>query len=443
MCNTTSTQLKYILENINTFSFNEINNFVEKEGLELSCLIKYSISPDLLNKLDLDVLKRQIDIESITKEQLLSAGMNEVGINYLFNKQDEDEVEVEDEVEDEDEDEDEDDNNDLISNINKGRTNVSDLQEALLNGAITTSELITKCNLTDKMIKRIKDYSPLQMPTVQVSDLPPMKLNCTDFYFLGLPASGKSCLIASLLTYWMRTGNCNPEVSNPRGVKYFRTLAGGFSKGILPKNNPRTFIDHIEVTLKQTITTKGFFGNTKTRKTEIPINILDMAGERFEDVADRGSESFEHHKKFLNNNNYKSLFFILDYSADAEGSESFNQNFTLNLVLNILKDMGVLEKTDSIFLLVTKADMFNASNDKYHECALKYIDDYYGSFKNNLEDTGIPYEILPYSIGPCIFGQLLEDYNPRTNEKLEKYPSILTEKIEILTARYGNAWVSL
>ena len=180
----------------------------------------------------------------------------------------------------------------------------------------------------------------------------------------------------------MRTGICNPEVSNPRGVKYFRLLAGGFAKGILPRNNPNTFIDYIEVTLNLTETQTTIFG-PKTKKSSIPINILDMAGEKFEKVADEGAQNFTQHKTFLDNTNRKALFFILDYTLDNEGEDAFGQSLSLSVVLNNLIEMGIINKTDSIFLVVTKADMFPVSKEKYQEYANQYIDDYYGSFKQN------------------------------------------------------------
>jgi hypothetical protein len=455
MCNVTNPQLKYILENINTFSVNEINAFVQNKGLELSCLIKYEISAELLNNLNINILKQQVEIEGITQTQLQSAGMNKALIDELFENEI---VEIDEDDENIFSGEEIKDNDDfgllggdgfnklLIDRVNAGQIGVNELQDHLNNNAISAQTLRDYCGLDDRMIKRIEDYSPEQMPPVSLQELPALKPNCTDFYFLGMPSAGKSCLIASLLTHWMRTGICNPEVSNPRGVKYFRLLAGGFAKGILPRNNPNTFIDYIEVTLNLTETQTTIFG-PKTKKSSIPINILDMAGEKFEKVADEGAQYFTQHKTFLDNTNRKALFFILDYTLDNEGEDAFGQSLSLSVVLNNLKEMGIINKTDSIFLVVTKADMFPVSKEKYQEYANQYIDDYYGSFKQNLEnlrkEANIEFEIIPYSIGKCVFGQLLEDYNPKTNENLRNYPAILGKKIESLTARYNKSWFTL
>ena len=172
-----------------------------------------------------------------------------------------------------------------------------------------------------------------------------------------------------------------------------------------------------------------------------------MAGEKFEKVADDGSESFRDHKEYLNNDNNKALFFILDYTLDNDGEDAFTQALSLSIVLNNLKDMGILAKTDSIFLILTKADMFPVPKEKYQEYANNYIREYYDSFRKSLDgikdDFGVEYEIIPYSIGAPIFGELLEDYNPNTNDKMKMYPRILGYKIQALTARYRRGWITL
>jgi len=453
----TNPKLIWILENINTFSVNSINDFIKNKDLdlELSCLLKYEISADLLNKLDNELLKAKVEAEGITKDQLVSGGMHQNRINELFEADNDiDVISVDEEFlftsgsspnagapADYGYDP------TLLDRINSGRITVNELQEMLIDDSISVPFLRDVCGLDDKLIKRIENYSPQQMSPITLADLPPLKPDRTDFYFLGMPSAGKSCLIASLLSHWMRKGICNPEVSNPRGVQYFKVLAGGFSKGILPRNNPNTFIDYIEVTLNfmDSVSFLGLFSREK--KYTIPINILDMAGEKFENVANMGHEYFTQHKEFLNNDNYKSLFFILDYTLDNEGEDAFAQSFSLMVVLNNLKDMGILEKTDSIFLVVTKADMFNVPKEKYYQYAEKYLNEYYGGFLENLEtlhkEYNFEYEIIPYSIGKCIFGQLLEEPNVKNNENLNTFPSLLGEKIENLTARYNKKWFSL
>jgi hypothetical protein len=456
MCNANPHQ-QTILNSINTYTTDYLVNFLTLHNFELSCMLKYGISPEKLNELDIELIRERVEKENISKEQMLEAGLTRTKIdkifsiggggpvssvscpicemtfesqeNYMSYKQTCFTCFIPPPPPE----------SNLIKQIKEGKANVLDIQDGLLEGTITTDELKIHCGLDDKLIQRIYSYSSEQMDTVDdINALPPLKKDRTDFYFFGMPSAGKSCLIASLLSHWMREGICNPEVSNPRGVKYFRILGGGFSKGILPRNNPNTFLDYIELTLSVTEEV-GFFKKRK-RKYDIPINILDMAGEKFKRVVETGPDSFDKHKNYLNNGNPKALFFVLDYSVDDGGVEAFEQSLNLVVLLNILKEMGILDESESIYLMVTKADMFDVPLSQYNDKAKEYVNTYYAQFKNRLEDLsdqfGFSWEVMPYSIGQCAFGQLLLDYNPNSNPHLKVFPEQVSDKIKEHTARY-------
>lgn len=442
MCNA-SPQQKAVLNSINSYSVTEINNFIKLHGFELNCLIKFGIKAEKLNEIDIELIKKQVEEENISDTALRTAGMNESRVNEVFGIEsiiapiEEDPfldvppsnpITVTSFTET------------LIQRTIEKRATVLELQDALLNGDITAQLLKDRCFLDDQMIQRISDYRQQQMSAIEFEKLPPLKNDRTDFYFLGMPSAGKSCLIASLLSHWMRKGICNPEVTNQRSVEYLRMLGGGFSRGILPLNNPNLFIDYIELTLSFKETTKSWLGSERQVQYEIPVNILDMAGEKFGRVAEKGREEFNKHKYYLENNNNKALFFVLDYSVDNDGRDAFEQSLALQVVLNNLDDMGILENTDGIYLIVTKADMFPVSFDQYSEYANEYVNKYYGSFKNRLEQLeqtyGFAMEVMPYSIGDCTFGQLLVDYNPDSNKHLKIFPDRLHDRILQHTARY-------
>jgi hypothetical protein len=76
---------------------------------------------------------------------------------------------------------------------------------------------------------------------------------------------------------------------------------------------------------------------------------------------------------------------------------------------------------------------------EYDDRADKYVSEFYGSFKKRLLDLAANYEfeweVLAYSIGECTFGQLLVDFNPRTNQSLNTFPQSITNKVLSHTAR--------
>jgi len=403
--------------------------------------MQYGLSAEKLNSLDLSLLKDKVAEEQITRDRLQQAGFSgDVISSVLENEAWEEEQPIDEGPKGNPYSPD----NPIIDGIIRREVSVKDIQDALLNGEVTTKQLREQCFLSDELIKRIETYQAKQMSPIDFDKLPPIKKDRTDFYFLGLPSAGKTCLIASLISHWMKQGICNPEVNNKRSVEYFRILGGGFSQGILPMSNPNSFIDYIELTLKVTRSEKRFLGLCSSREVvyDIPINLLDMAGEKFRRVADDGRENFDKHRDYLLNDNPKSIFFVLDYSVDKRGGSTFDQSLSLQVVLNSLEEMKILEHTDSIYLVVSKADLFPTSLGQTADYARKYVDESYKGFKNRLLELEARYEfewdIIPYSIGDCMFGQLLTDYKMENNPQLRQFPEQLNQRIQDVTAKYRS-----
>lgn len=472
MCNPSPDKIKF-LNNINSYNLTDLHNFLRIHQFELACFIHYGLASDKLNAIDLDLVKERVNMEKLSKEKLLEGGMNQHRIDEIFgvvepaiscpkcNREFNNAATFEAFK-----------NscpdcavaggvtpptpppptgNKLLQRIIERKANVQEIQDALLNEEISPDILRNQAFLSEEMIQRFYSYTSQQMSPVDIDKLPPLKPDRTDFYFLGMPSAGKSCLVASLLSHWMRKGMATPEVTNPRSVQYFNLLGGQFSRGILPMNNPNAFVDYIELTLNFSEQYKDLLGRMKSRDYNIPINILDMAGEKFRKVANPDSldgsvaavgDAFDKHKKYLFNKNPKALFFILDYSIDNGGASAWDQSANLVVVLKILEKMGIIDETDSIYLVVTKSDMFNVPLSGYRQAAIDYVNEYYLGFKNELDRMarryGFSQEILPYSIGECTFGQLMVDFDPRSNEHLRVFPEDLSQRVLNLTGRYRS-----
>ena len=465
MCNANPNQ-KNVLNSINSYSLSDLHNFLNLHSFEVNCFIQYGLNAEKLNSIDLELMKQRVHQEGITSEKLIDAGMTRSRVDEIFGKKEEviecstcnrifhdlqsfesykksceicgkgsnpkpssDEPPM---------------ISPLLKRIIERKANVLEIQDALLNNDISVDQLKNECYITDDLIQRIYSYTPRQMSPVDFDSLPPLKSDRTDFYFLGMPSAGKSCLIASLLSHWMKLGIASPEVTSNRSVEYFNMLGGQFSRGILPMNNPNTFVDYIELTLNIVEESRTIWGSSRRTEYAIPINILDMAGEKFRSVAEGGREAFDKHKNYLFNKNSKALFFILDYSIDDNGNSTWEQSSNLVVVLKNLEDMGILDYTDSIYLIVTKADMFNTGIGNYQNESDKYIQEHYRSFYNELSRMsskfGFSQEILPYSIGECVFKQLLVDYSSRTNEHLRIFPEELSQRVLRLTGRYKGGF---
>ena len=432
-CNPDANQ-RVVLTQLNSFAIHEINNFLN-QGFTLSCLIKHDISPEKLNRLDNGLLKKKIEQESIDEQSLREAGLSENLISEFFTPSPEiviDHSEPEQEVTiifDP-----------FIQRIIDRKENVQFVQDYLIEGRISEKRLKDECFLDDQTIERIRNYSMEQMDAIELDKLPPLKKDRTDFYFLGLAGAGKSCLLASLLSYWYTKGIAKIQVDNTRGVRYMRILGGGFAEGKLPVGNPNAFIDYIDMSLSVKEKERDWLGRERIREYDIPINLIDMAGEKFAKVADEGKEAFDRHMHYFKNKNLKALFFVIDYTTDKNTNNAFNQGFSLQVVLQNLQNMGILEETTGVYVVVSKADQFGVSFDEYASFAEKYVQETYSAFYNTIKQLEKTYdfgvEVLPYSIGECMFGQLITDFDPNTNQNLRYFPEMLHKKVIEHTARF-------
>jgi hypothetical protein len=161
------------------------------------------------------------------------------------------------------------------------------------------------------------------------------------------------------------------------------------------------------------------------------LNFLDMAGEKFKSVANGGMNEFQQYKDYLSNQNNKGLIFVLDYHANNP-VECLRQDQNLQEVLALIEQFGILKKTDAVYLVVTKADLFPTENKQ--RFADDYIDNNYRNFLNACKEAKRKYKFelksFPFSIGPTRFGYILEDCNSATNKNLEIYPRKLVTQIE-------------
>ena len=140
-----------------------------------------------------------------------------------------------------------------------------------------------------------------------------------------------------------------------------------------------------------------------------PLNFIEMSGELFDQATMGGvSDNNLNAKNYLNNNNRKILFFVVDYDRHVQNSINPDgntpQGSKMLTILSLLDQFGTFKNTDGIYILVSKADLFPAGVD-----AVKYAGDFlnenYMSFINNCKNIKQKYrgefeiKAYPYSIG--------------------------------------------
>ena len=267
----------------------------------------------------------------------------------------------------------------------------------------------------------IREFEPQVTYFPSLTELPPLRTGATDIYFLGMPASGKSTMLSSFLCYGNRSGLLRRETDNTHGNKYANQLIMGMVQGYLPSSTPTELINYIPLSLR----------NPEKLDSYRELNLIDMAGEKFRKVGNDGMKEFKAIRDYLTNNNSKCLIFVMDYFKDDEAVLLMEQDQNLQEVIAQLDKAGIMERTETIYMVVTKADLF-PSDDK-REFAKQYIENNYKNFVSYCQEVkkkhNITLKSFPYSIGPSELTFLLKDGNPKTNTNLEYYPSLLAKQI--------------
>jgi hypothetical protein len=309
----------------------------------------------------------------------------------------------------------------IIDRIRNKEATAVEVRDALKENKISDSELINQLGYSLDMIKMIRNFEPQITYFPPLTELPPLQSGATDIYFLGMPGSGKSTLLASFLHYANREGLLKREVTNSHGTKYANELMTGMAQGYLPSSTPTELINYIPISLRSPNKADSY------RK----LNLIDMAGEKFRKVGAEGIKEFRAIRDYLSNNNSKCLIFMLDYFEEDEILALMEQDQNLQEVLAQLDNAGVLAKTETIYMVVTKADLF--PTDDPRSFAKDYIENNYKNFLSYCREmkkaNNITLKSFPYSIGPSTLTYLLKDRDPRTNKNLDYYPNLMVDQI--------------
>jgi hypothetical protein len=209
-----------------------------------------------------------------------------------------------------------------------------------------------------------------------------------------------------------KEGLMPPNVENPIGLEYRNLLVNELKNGRLPESTAvqnvdedgvvHTIMNYMPIELRE----------IKNRDVIHPLNFIEMSGEMFQ-KASRTGESKELKQLFscLGNDNKKLIFFVIDYHAHLANSELQNQSVFTDF-LGYLEKYNILSKTDGLYILLTKSDMFPAGVEK-----TQHAEDFIKSEYKNLRNATIDFKkkhrnkfkvfLFPYSIGEVKFGGLL------------------------------------
>ena len=423
----------FILKTIRTRTTNEIIDYQSNMGISLKEMMTNGLTASQINGLPIDFIRLFIEDGNISIEDLEDLGVDEAFIQNFTKPFDSDEISNHsvfniDFFEKNDANTDSSfmfnserksfDKSIFINQIQEKQVRAEEVTQKLISGLLETNDLLN-IGFSLDFIERLKQYESQEAESTKFNDLAPLRENSSDIYFLGMPGSGKSSMLATFMSHCNRIGILGNIVDNQKGTNYKNQLILGMALGFLPNSTKRDFINYIPVDMK-------YEGQSDYQS----LNFIDMAGEKFKDVAKEGIHNFNDYKNYLNNQNPKCLIFVIEYIESNVAALKQDQN--LQQVLALLEKFGILKKTEAVYLIVTKADLFPSANKQ--EFAEQYISSKYKNFENACLDAMKKYKFglksFPYSIGQTSLEYILLDCNPETNNNLTEYPKILLEQIE-------------
>jgi hypothetical protein len=295
---------------------------------------------------------------------------------------------------------------DFCNQIADNQKGLEEIKISILNGIFTLEDMaqnLQNSRLTPDLFNKIGYYisGKKQVEFYLWKDLPPLLNDRTDIYFFGQPASGKSCILANMFSYIDKQGLIIENTHSLIGTQYKNTIQYEYDLGYLPERTMASSdgVNYITFELTDPINSGQ----------QHPLNFIEMSGELFDQATMGGvSDNNLNAKNYLNNNNRKILFFVVDYDRHVQNSINPDgntpQGAKMLTILSLLDQFGTFKNTDGIYILVSKADLFPAGVDAV-KFAGDFLNENYMSFINNCKNIKKKYKgefeikAYPYSIG--------------------------------------------
>jgi len=308
----------------------------------------------------------------------------------------------------------------------------SQIFDYLQNNTITKEEL-QDCGIPGYIIDNINNIHPIPLQLGQTPRSIPD--GYTEVYFWGIPGSGKTCALGSILNSAERQGLLKFAIGP--GYNYMTMLKNIFfdKNPILPPPSPVETTQYLPFTLRKT-----------TEKNARSVSLIELSGEIFQCFfykhaggqfpSQSHKETFDTLIHFLSGNNRKIHFFFIDYAKDnVVDSENKTQSDYLAAASLFFEkpEYKIFGKTtDAIYLILTKSDLMPCSKEERFLEAKKHLNQHFPSFINSLKKQCELYGINggkllyePFSLGKVYFQQICDFDNSTAINILD----ILMERI--------------
>ncbi|MCR5360387.1 MAG: hypothetical protein K6E73_00055 [Bacteroidales bacterium] len=255
----------------------------------------------------------------------------------------------------------------------------------------------------------------------------------TEVYFWGLPGSGKTCCLGSMLSQSRNLGYYD-SFEGTLGADYFEVLSNVFKQDRL--------CSLVQSTNETSIAYARYTFNHHKKFGKRQCCLIDLAGETFKAMRDRQrhKEMSEDKARCLDvatdflkdTRNRKLHFFIVPYledpSENVKGADVSMEDF-LHVCMQYLKVNKVFNNsTDGIYIIVTKTDMMPGVTDEERDAkANEYVRSNFPSLYNALTEVckdnyinkfeSQPVKILAFSIGELLTTDICR-FDPKGGTRL-------------------------
>lgn len=294
------------------------------------------------------------------------------------------------------------------------------MYEYISTNALTMADLVDNSDtLTDRAYSHIKRYPKLQdeqrqLPVSRLEN-PTSEDGNTDVYFFGVSGSGKTCVLAGLMSLTGQLGFKFDPRGPGGGGNYAMELRNYARTSMLPPQTDQNYIQVID-------------GEINDEDNHLhKISLIEMSGEKTAlfaaienatDLADLGPGA----SGLLSNDNNKVIFFVIDPTNEknvemGQGSQQWvMQSDVLNCVSSLLsKNKGLMKKVVAIHVILTKSDTLGdyvdrdviqeVLNSQGYQAVLEDIKGICEQYNIN-KQTGFHVGLYPFCVGKFMPGDV-------------------------------------
>ncbi len=280
-------------------------------------------------------------------------------------------------------------------------------------------------------------------PELKFNDIPQtvddIPTGYTDVFFWGIPSSGKTCALATILrTMKDKYTITSPSLEKKFGATYRDSLINIFNNqtAYLPAATQKDRTQYMPLLLKRR-------NEDKYRQ----ISFFELSGEVFKYFHelennsniladdDRGNieKAFETLDILLRSKNQKIHFFFIDYQQETKGvrdKHNLTQENYLNAAATYFRDREDIfkKKTDAVYVVVTKSDQIKSDNESTShlngeirtQLAGRFLSENFGNFmdviKHRCKKDSVDFNVKIFSIGDVYFKSICKiNYYYATN----------------------------